>query len=717
MANNFIKIDLHIHTPASNCYRGKSDDEEYIRILEKAVKHDLRIISITDHNSIEGYRKIVQFRQGLIEQRKSLADVKDSAESKVKLSNIQEKMSLFERVLILPGIEFEVNNGIHLLVVFNSSYPIENIERFLIDGGYDKDSYGKESPTGLSRWNILDLLEESKKHDCIVIDAHTDSDKGILNTIPQGTLRANCFRSSQLVAVAYSNEKQKDQLNSIIQTSKEYSRSIPLSFVRFSDAHCIDEIGKKYTWVRTEKLSFDEMKIAFTNPSERVTIEDPSLERILGRLLKDKNSHGIVDISRSSLEHFEKLLCALSNSTGGYVLFGVTDKNNKIGLAMPTDDAMHKARLKEMFETIIASIETVEINISPRITPYPLQNQNVIISVHVPKSRSIATLKSDGRVYYMKSKVLKILNGAEIQAVIAERTESEVASMVAKRIAKIKKDCQFVESYFQSLPIIHRYEQMSCKLKLKLEISKPIKLTDPELQKLKGCLPNGRCKGNIYYHREGLPPRYQHAYLRYSLPQSNLRKKGLISINTPTLYIVPGGGTFYSSKDYPYFSEGDLPILKLQAHRDTLYDLKFIAAFLKSSFYLWYCYNRFDSGDIHRPELFNEISIPLKHDNDPKFDAALRIIDHNIDFILKAEHEFLKQSPRLFNKHKEYHDLIQKHNRQIDNWAYEIDKQIYNLLGLNNSDVTIVERSLKLQDMFIPDVSLYSQAQLSKGKS
>ena len=717
MAKDFVKIDLHIHTPASSCYRGKNDDDEYIKIVERAAKHSLRIISLTDHNSIEGYRRLMQIRQTLIEQSKALMDVKESSLAKTKLSSIQGKLALFDRVLILPGVEFEVNNGIHLLVLFNNSYPVESIERFLMDGGYDKESYGKENPTGLSRWDILDLLTESKKHDCIVIDAHTDSDKGILNTVPSGTLRASCFRSSQLVAVAYNNERQKDQLQSTIQTSKEYSRSTPMSFVRFSDAHCLEDIGKKYTWIRFDKPTFEELKLAFSNPSERVSIEDPSLERILERLIKDKDSHGILDISASSLERFEKILCALSNSSGGYVLFGVSEKNNKIGLAMPAEDVKYKARLREIEETIISSIEKVEIKIIPRIIEYPLQNQNVIVSIQVPKSRAIATLKGDGRVYYIKSGSLKVLNGSEIQAVIAERTEGEVASMVAKRIARINKDCQFVESYFHSLPIIHRYEQMSCEHKLSLEISKSIKVSDAELKKMKSGFSNGRCKGNLYYHAESMPPRYQHAYLRYSLPLENLRRKGLVTTNTPTLYLVPGGGVFYSPRDYSYLSEGELPVLKLQTTKENPYSLKFITAFFKSSFFLWYCSNRFDSVDIHRPELYNEISIPLLSVSDSKSDAALKSVDHNFDMILKAEYIFLKEGAKLIKtKHKEYHDLIDKHNRHVDKLAYEIDTLIYKLLGLSNSDVEIIEAGLKLQDIFIPDIALFNQSRQSKLK-
>jgi predicted metal-dependent phosphoesterase TrpH len=54
MNEEFIKFDLHIHTPKSKCYTGDKDDGEFLRIIQKAKDEGLKIIAITDHNSIEG---------------------------------------------------------------------------------------------------------------------------------------------------------------------------------------------------------------------------------------------------------------------------------------------------------------------------------------------------------------------------------------------------------------------------------------------------------------------------------------------------------------------------------------------------------------------------------------------------------------------------------------------------------------------------------------
>ena len=63
--NSFVKVDLHIHTPASNCYEGPKDKEEYLRILRTVKSKDLKVISFTDHNSIEGYKTIIDIKNDL----------------------------------------------------------------------------------------------------------------------------------------------------------------------------------------------------------------------------------------------------------------------------------------------------------------------------------------------------------------------------------------------------------------------------------------------------------------------------------------------------------------------------------------------------------------------------------------------------------------------------------------------------------------------------
>ena len=69
MQDDFVKIDLHIHTPASSCYKGTKDDDEYLKIVRTAKEKGLKIVAITDHNSISGYKKIKEIKTGLERQR------------------------------------------------------------------------------------------------------------------------------------------------------------------------------------------------------------------------------------------------------------------------------------------------------------------------------------------------------------------------------------------------------------------------------------------------------------------------------------------------------------------------------------------------------------------------------------------------------------------------------------------------------------------------
>ena len=96
--DNFFKIDLHIHTPSSSCYKGKKDDEEYLKILETAKKNDLLVIAITDHNSIEGYKKFLCIKEALAAKRDSYQEITDSKEVHSKIIDIKRKLSLFSNI-------------------------------------------------------------------------------------------------------------------------------------------------------------------------------------------------------------------------------------------------------------------------------------------------------------------------------------------------------------------------------------------------------------------------------------------------------------------------------------------------------------------------------------------------------------------------------------------------------------------------------------------
>ncbi|MCH7852920.1 MAG: hypothetical protein IIB76_01125 [Proteobacteria bacterium] len=90
--------------------------------------------------------------------------------------------------------------------------------------------------------------------------------------------------------------EQKEKLQHIIKTSKEYYRTIPLAFLKFSDSHVADTVGLPSTWVKLEKISFESLKTAFSNASELVSTEEPHVMKILDDLIKSPNSFGIPDV-------------------------------------------------------------------------------------------------------------------------------------------------------------------------------------------------------------------------------------------------------------------------------------------------------------------------------------------------------------------------------------------------------------------------------------
>jgi len=697
----FVKVDLHIHTPASSCYKGKKDDEEYLRILRAAKKNGLRVIAITDHNSVTGYRSLLQLKSKLLEAKCTLSEITDSGQIQPKLAEIDKKLSLFADILILPGIEFEVSNGIHFLVIFSESVGCDQLQRFLIEGGYDEETFGREEPTSRAKWDVFALYEQAKKYDCITIDAHTDSSKGIWNTIPNGRTRAECFRDPQLCAVGYKNEVQKDKIASILNTAQEYKRTTPFSFVRFSDAHECGAVGSQVTWVKLKDITFASLREAFANPTELVSTESPSLDEILNLLIKEEIALGIPDLGSENLVQVRKLICAMNNSSGGHLLFGVSDKMSKIGLSISEND---QKQLGETLGSIAKCFSSVDgppfRKQDMRVNVYPLQNNRVILSVQVPRGTTLASIRDDGRIYSLRKKRLKVLSGPEIEAIVEERTSGTIENRISKRMVKIEKHCQLVRAFFASIPIIRRFESNGVRMPVSLQVCDSVALNPSDIHKLKSKCCNGSSRGNIFFLREEQAPRLQYGYLRYTVPLFNLRNIQEKVEERETVYIVPGGGVYYSKRNYPFFGEGPKRILKLHLHARSSYALKFIAAYLKSSFLLWYVLSKLDETDLYLPHVYRKIVIPKVEARAPEHVQIVKEIEGCVEDIMTLERTYLAASQELAGKR--LCELTGEHNAKVDPIAYKIDRAIFQLVGLSTEEIHVVESHLKLSDTFLP---------------
>jgi hypothetical protein len=695
---SFHKIDLHIHTPASKCYRGRKENEEYVRILEKAKKSNISIIAITDHNSIEGYSKIMDLRNQF---EKELAE--DSSQADRHSTKFRKKskiLRLFSEITILPGVEIEVRDGVHFLVIFSQQTPLENIIKLLSDCGYKKDAYGFPDPPILPNWDVLTFYEEVKKYNCLVIDAHTDSTKGIYNTISNGKYRSLCFKSEFLNGICYKSEEQKDKLRSILLTSLDYKRTEPVAFLKFSDSHSCEEVGSEYTWFKVDDLSFESVRKAMSNPDENISVEMPEVARILDNLINKNNTVGIRDLSESSMEELKKAVCALNNSDGGHCLIGLTPQKNKVGVDFINEDSVNAIK-----QQLSAQLSELDSRIRPNLSVYRLRKNKIIISVYVRQSDVLVSLKREGAFYILSNNVIERLTGPQVTNLVQSRQVNSTETSIRPRLEEISKQIKLIDSYFQAIPILKRFESNSIELTritTDFKAFEQHKATVDLRQKLYNVHreePNGKSKGNVLYVSNFESPRLPYACLRFSLPLFYLREIPQDTVKYgETIYIIPGGATYYSSKKVPFVTELPIRVLTFGAKKTTSYSNKYLVAFLKSSFMLWYALSKFNSHNLYEPSIFYGLKINNLNTKDKVQTTLVQRIESTVDEVLKLEKAFLV-GMASGNKPNEF---IEQHNLKTDQSAYVIDECIYDLINLTSAEREIIRGFLSTNMIHVP---------------
>ena len=691
-----IKVDLHIHTPASKCYKGPREDDEYIRIIKRAAEENLKIIAITDHNSIEGYEKLIEQRERIKVETEIFKTLNDSKKAKDKIKEGEKILNIFESILILPGIEFEVNNGVHMLVIFNPETDITTIKDFLKNGGYDADSFGKEDDV-FSKWSLFDLYNESVKYDCLIIDAHTDSNKGIFSTIRSGTPRIHAFTDKSLVGICYNSEKQKKNIRDLL-LSPNYTRATPVAFLKSSDAHKIDEIGKEYTYFCLKKIEWYDFKESFSNPDECIFTSRPNTKRIISSLANSKRCIFISALDESSVIKIAEAICALSNSNGGYIVIGADSVDLVNGIEIKDDSDIDK--IKELFDSVSKKAKKEYI---PNI--YPLRESYYIFVVKVDSADELIDVEDNGIIfYYSKERIVK-LNANQIQQVLSRKIETKYQQHISRELINIKKSVSAIDTYLKSQPILSSYCKNSIpihKYLSSIEIQESIKLTPEQRQALverykeQG---NGCCKGNIMYIDGVINPRLKDACLRITPPKFTL--KGVKKVSPKKyLYIIPGGAVFYTESELNYHNNDDYSVLRLETSSD--YSIKFLCAFLKSSFFLWYLKNKFGDLDFWSSKIFNRIDVPLLHLDNPKENDIITTIESNFDNIIELEKKFLKTDWNTVDDNG-FEEYVNQHNEKTKIYFKKIDDAIFDLLKIKEDDKAIIKESLRANYIYIPE--------------
>lgn len=224
-----FKADLHIHTCLSPCAGLEMSPKN---IVKEAKKKGLQIIGICDHNSAENVPAV-------------------------------EKTAAREGIKVIGGMEVTSKEEVHILALFDTEDKLFSLQEIVYEnlrGTNDEKLYGEQvivneveevigfskklliGSTDITISRLVNLIHEL---DGLAIAAHVDREGfgiiGQLGFIPDGL--------------------PLDALE-IVEPSKR--DSIPqkddFPFITSSDAHSLENIGKRYTTFLMKNVSIDEMR-------------------------------------------------------------------------------------------------------------------------------------------------------------------------------------------------------------------------------------------------------------------------------------------------------------------------------------------------------------------------------------------------------------------------------------------------------------------------
>ncbi len=311
----WLRCDLHVHTPFDEAkkfgedIRGaieafkKAETTRLAQIAERLVNAcrsaadnaGLDLIALTDHNSIEGYRRLRPFFDSIAQRAKDEGSLMPA---------------------ILPGVEFSVGGErpLHFLVIFASETKPDDIDKLIqfVFGAREPfdPKTGTPRATGESVGKFLDDLYKfcrpptGERHlHFVLLPAHADGDRGVgretgANDLSvatglweemKGHLRQwavartdwngfetarafdklpPAFRELLLRWAAARRGEDWDQLTEAQKARHREQRHWAL--IECSDPHRYEAIGTRYTWLKMEVPDVEGVRLALLDPESRL---------------------------------------------------------------------------------------------------------------------------------------------------------------------------------------------------------------------------------------------------------------------------------------------------------------------------------------------------------------------------------------------------------------------------------------------------------------
>ena len=435
----WFNMDLHIHTPASSDYQ--QQNITFLDILQRSEQKGLDIISITDHNTIAGYRKLIEE----INQLKILRDLNRLLPNeKIRLD---EYNRLLNKILVLPGFEFTATFGFHILAIFSPLKPIREIEHLLLMLKISPEVLDEGAQVVGTTSDVLSAYKLINEAGGLVIAAHANSSNGVAMRGFNfgGQTKIAYTQDLNLHALEVTDLEQKGPRTTATffnGAKPEYPRR--MHCIQGSDCHRLIfdpgrvknlGVGERTTDIFLREKNFESILEIFkgndfskTKPHRSKT--EPSYNFLLMAL--DEGSNIIQDFHESMTIRGGKLygilsdICAFANTNGGTLYLGLDSdaKTPPIGIIGPEKN-----------------INALEKEITKRVSP-PIQcscdihdlKGKKIIRVLVPRGDDPPYALDDNKIYIRQETETNLAVRDEIVGLVQRGKNFTIPTIIQQQI-------------------------------------------------------------------------------------------------------------------------------------------------------------------------------------------------------------------------------------------------------------------------------------------
>ena len=244
----WLKADFHLHTKADKEFKYDGEDTDFSRLyVEQLKQQDIGIGIITNHNKFD---------------KNEFVALKKKAKK--------------EDIWLIPGIEFSLKEGIHLLIAFENKWyqgQGDQINEFITSSFLGVDNYAAP-PYPDSKFSLLFSKETIEVLDQIGLDyfcvmAHVDDTNGLFTVLKGRTLKAFVLDDSFSRVIGLQKSGNKKNYTDLCKITNR-----KIACVEGSDnaQKGIEAVGTgRTTYVKVGSHNFQALKYALTDPVHRIS--------------------------------------------------------------------------------------------------------------------------------------------------------------------------------------------------------------------------------------------------------------------------------------------------------------------------------------------------------------------------------------------------------------------------------------------------------------